>query len=151
VARVRVAGRCSGWLRGTVPRQDSSLDSAVRSGAWPVAPSEDGTVDQRRVPPQATQVGRFSLTAQQVWSRLDWVPLNERRNRTPDEAAVQRECCPNNSYPNNNEVALSTADSNKWLLLKEGYLERQTPEVIESAWDSWRLPNLEISRHLGLI
>jgi DNA-directed RNA polymerase specialized sigma24 family protein len=27
-------------------------------------------------------------------------------------------------------VALSTADSNKWLLLKEGHLEKQTPEVI---------------------
>jgi transposase-like protein len=30
-------------------------------------------------------------------------------------------------------VALSTADSNKWLLLKEGHLERQTPEVITSS------------------
>ena len=30
-------------------------------------------------------------------------------------------------------MALSTADSNKWLLLKEGYLERQTPEVITSS------------------
>ena len=29
-------------------------------------------------------------------------------------------------------VALSTADSNKWLLLKEAHLERQTPEVITS-------------------
>jgi predicted transcriptional regulator len=27
-------------------------------------------------------------------------------------------------------VALSTADSNKWLLLKEGHLEKQAPEVI---------------------
>ena len=31
------------------------------------------------------------------------------------------------------KVALSTADSNKWLLLKEGHLERQTPEVITSS------------------
>jgi AraC-like DNA-binding protein len=30
-------------------------------------------------------------------------------------------------------LALSTADSNKWLLLKEGHLERQTPEVITSS------------------
>jgi len=30
------------------------------------------------------------------------------------------------------EVALSTADSNKWLLLREGHLERQTPKVITS-------------------
>ena len=30
-------------------------------------------------------------------------------------------------------VALSTADSNKWLLLKEGHLERQTPEVIATS------------------
>ncbi len=30
-------------------------------------------------------------------------------------------------------MALSTADSNKWLLLKEGHLERQTPEVITSS------------------
>jgi transposase-like protein len=29
-------------------------------------------------------------------------------------------------------MALSTADSNKWLLLKEGRLARQTPEVITS-------------------
>lgn len=27
-------------------------------------------------------------------------------------------------------MALSTADSNKWLLLKEAHMERQTPEVI---------------------
>jgi len=30
-------------------------------------------------------------------------------------------------------VALSTADSNKWLLLKEDHLERQTREVITSS------------------
>jgi DNA-directed RNA polymerase specialized sigma24 family protein len=30
-------------------------------------------------------------------------------------------------------VALSTADSNKWLLLKEGHLEKQAPEVITSS------------------
>jgi DNA-directed RNA polymerase specialized sigma24 family protein len=30
-------------------------------------------------------------------------------------------------------VALSAADSNKWLLLKEGHLERRTPEVITSS------------------
>jgi predicted transcriptional regulator len=30
-------------------------------------------------------------------------------------------------------VALSTADSNKWLLLIESHLERQTPEVITSS------------------
>ena len=30
-------------------------------------------------------------------------------------------------------MALSTADSNKWLFLKEGHLERQTPEVITSS------------------
>ena len=29
-------------------------------------------------------------------------------------------------------MALSTADSNKWLLLKEGHLEKQAPEVITS-------------------
>ena len=31
------------------------------------------------------------------------------------------------------EVALPTADSNKWLLLKEGHLEKQAPEVITSS------------------
>ncbi len=30
-------------------------------------------------------------------------------------------------------MALSTADSNKWLLLKEGHLEKQAPEVITSS------------------
>jgi hypothetical protein len=30
-------------------------------------------------------------------------------------------------------VALSTADSNKWLLLKEGHLEKQAPKVITSS------------------
>lgn len=30
-------------------------------------------------------------------------------------------------------VALSTADSNKWVLLKEGHLEKQAPEVITSS------------------
>ena len=30
-------------------------------------------------------------------------------------------------------VALSTADSNKWLLLKEGHLEKRAPEVITSS------------------
>ena len=30
-------------------------------------------------------------------------------------------------------MALSTADSNKWLLLKEGHVARQTPEVITSS------------------
>jgi len=30
-------------------------------------------------------------------------------------------------------VALSTADSNKWLLLKEGHMEKQAPEVITSS------------------
>jgi lambda repressor-like predicted transcriptional regulator len=30
-------------------------------------------------------------------------------------------------------VALSTADSNKWLLLKEGHQEKQAPEVITSS------------------
>jgi lambda repressor-like predicted transcriptional regulator len=30
-------------------------------------------------------------------------------------------------------VALSTADSNKWLLLKEGHLEKKAPEVITSS------------------
>ncbi len=29
-------------------------------------------------------------------------------------------------------MALSTADSNKWVLLKEGHLEKQAPEVITS-------------------
>ena len=32
-----------------------------------------------------------------------------------------------------NEVALSTADSNKWFLLKEGHMARQSPEVITSS------------------
>ena len=30
-------------------------------------------------------------------------------------------------------MALSTADSNKWLLLREGHLEKQAPEVITSS------------------
>ena len=30
-------------------------------------------------------------------------------------------------------MALSTADSNKWLLLKEGHLEKKAPEVITSS------------------
>ncbi len=30
-------------------------------------------------------------------------------------------------------MALSTADSKKWLLVTEGYLEKQAPEVITSS------------------
>ena len=36
-------------------------------------------------------------------------------------------------FTQDNFVALSTADSNKWLLLKESHLERQTPEVVTSS------------------
>ena len=45
-------------------------------------------------------------------------------------------------------VALSTADSNKWLLLKEGHLERQTPEDRTSSDNQLLSPICQRQRRL---
>jgi hypothetical protein len=53
---------------------------------------------------------------------------------TPPAALDENEeRCPKVFESKAHFVALSTADSNKWLLLKEGHLEKQAPEVITSS------------------
>ena len=50
--------------------------------------------------------------------------------------------------PNQDLVALSTADSNKWLLPKEGHLERQTPEDSTSSDNQLLSPIRQRQRRL---